>query len=329
MSLSFLKLLNRRHVLLGAFFCLVLIGLDGCRSRTGTTQWKKVVRSRSGPIEKIIFFNRGKNLVSAGSNGGIVIWDVSAETEGRTLRHEGRLVDIAFCAAKDVLASGGNNGHVKLWDTQTYTIIQDLESGTGRIHSLAASQDGKFLAVGGENGLTVWQAKGKDFSRIFEFHELALYSLAFSPSGKILAGASLHEVKIWDLALGQAKEVAKYRAECLAFGPSDCMLVLGKTDGSIELLDIPQSKVVLSLNFSDSPRCIAIDPTGKLLACGGQAYPNELITIWDLNTKQELITYGESEGTVTCLAFSPDGKMLASGSSNDTIKFWDVSPFPK
>jgi WD40 repeat protein len=73
---------------------------------------------------------------------------------------------------------------------------------------------------------------------------------------------------------------------------------------------------------------VAISPDDKLLAsCDGiwqrKDEPGE-VKLWDLATRKELPTLGDHLGCVSSVAFSPDGKTLATGSADKTIKLYDV-----
>jgi WD40 repeat protein len=48
--------------------------------------------------------------------------------------------------------------------------------------------------------------------------------------------------------------------------------------------------------------------------------------VWDAQTGQETLTLKGHSGSVTSVSFSPDGKRIVSGSGDDTLKVWDLSP---
>ncbi|KAL2812483.1 WD40-repeat-containing domain protein [Aspergillus granulosus] len=123
-------------------------------------------------------------------------------------------------------------------------------------------------------------------------HSNTVSSLAFSPNGQLLASGSFDKtVKLWDLSTGQL-----------------CQTLVG------------HSGYVVSLAFS---------PNGQLLASSARTdiwNTDKTIKLWDLSTGElQQILEGDSEGNsegVQTVAFSPDGKLLASCSNGNTIKLW-------
>jgi WD40 repeat protein len=128
-------------------------------------------------------------------------------------------------------------------------------------------------------------------------HTACVRGIAFSPDGNTLASGSLDTtIKLWDVHSGVLENTL--RGKCFD---------------------------IYSVSFS---------PDGNLLA-GGEKYYHK-IQLWDINSGTLKTTLGYklsaqlksmfslAAETVNSIAFSPDGNTLASGSSDNTIKFWDV-----
>jgi outer membrane protein assembly factor BamB len=115
---------------------------------------------------------------------------------------------------------------------------------------------------------------------------------------------------------------------CLAFSPDGQTLVTGDSIGKVTLRDpnTGQARAMID-GQAYGMKALAISPDGKLLAsCGGnRANKSAYVKLWNLAAGKEQATCKGHTDDVLVTAFSPDGRILATGSVDRTVKLWDVT----
>jgi WD40 repeat protein len=298
----------------------------------------------------------GKRLASGsgkfrGKPGEVKVWDAATGQQTLSLGWHTELVrSVAFTPDGKRLASGSNDGTVKVWDAATGHVSLTLQGHTGQVLSVAFSPDGQRLASGGgELGkpgeVKVWDAATGQLALTLQGHTLPVDSVAFSPDAKRLASASLDKtVKVWDAATGQESLTLKGHTGPVfnvAFSPDGKRLASASqlwdaqkgtlVGGEVKVWDAATGQESLTLKGQTGPVVsVAFSPDGNRLASGGGVWDGPKhqwvsgeVKVWDAATGQQTRTLQAHTGEVCCVAFSPDGKRLASAGAG--VKVWDAA----
>jgi Tol biopolymer transport system component len=260
----------------------------------------------------------------------------------------GRVYCLAFSPDGTTLATGSLDRTVKLWDIPAGRERSVLGDDSGAILSLAFSPDGRMLASAAADpaaSVAVWDVNTGRLRMILRGHAARVQAIAFSPDGRTLASAGGDGmVKLWDIAGGRERAALKGHKGSiltLAFAPDGKTLASGSgaDDRSIVLWDVATSGPRRTLEGQKSPvMSLAFSPDGRTLAsAGSQRFvvegnrrtfgPGEIL-LWDVAGGGIKSSLKGHEGLIDSVAFSPDGRTLASGGYDRTaggVILWDVA----
>ena len=298
---------------------------------------KRTLVGHSEPVHTVAFSPDGLTIASGSRDGAIMLWDVRSGNKLHTLEgHEEPVSSVAFSPDGRTLASTGRPygvnprlsrfGELKLWDTHTGEQVRTLEGHLHTVGSVAFSPDGDVLASGGgwyDDTVRFWDTRTGEEVRILEGHT-GVDSIAFSPYGVKLATASSGSVRLWDTRTWEQLRTLVHTVGNFAFSPDGKTLAVDGAE-AIEIWDA-HSREKLRTLFGLSGRVLAFSPNGTTLAIQRGHHP---ILLCDVRSGEVLQAFEAHTDYYISAAFSPDGKVFASGwrqhEGNCLLRLWDVS----
>lgn len=238
--------------------------------------------------------------------------------------HTGPVSCLAFSQNGRTLASHAG-AEVKVWDLPTCRECACIkcDDGVGR---LAISPDGKTVAAwsGDFSAVTngpvrLWDTATKMERGSFK-HPHSVERLMFASDGKTLASTGLGTVCVWDVVACRKSLEYHGGLSCgAAFAPNSDVLATTYRDGGVVLRSVGglvQRGVMNADN--DQVYTLAFSRTGRFLATVSDE--KQMTYVWELATRQHVAEF-QDVGRVHSVTFSPDGKMLATCSSDQVCLF--------
>ncbi|MBD2465841.1 NACHT domain-containing protein [Oscillatoria sp. FACHB-1407] len=265
-----------------------------------------------GAIFCVAFSPDGQLLAAGDANGKIHLWRTA---DGQELRlcegHSNWVKAIAFSPDGQLLASGSDDYTVKLWDVSTGQCLKTLRESKNWVYSVAFSPDGQFLVSNDEDYIThVWNLSTGECVRSWADSGW-LQSCVFSPDGTILAAASTqHTIKLWHVQTWQClKELRGHQdwINQVSFSPDGNLLASSSVDGTTRLWNINEvyAAALNALENQQTDSDIASDQA-------------------DVISDEYFCTLEGHSDKVWSAVFSPNGRVIATSSSDQTIRLWSV-----
>jgi RNA polymerase sigma factor (sigma-70 family) len=306
-------------------------------------------------VQAVAFSRDGKHLAAVTADGPpakgfpnpseVCVWATATrEKLFTTNRYSPEFSGVAFDPEGRWVAAA-NQAETILWDL-TGKERTRIPGHAGRTTALAVSPDGRMIATGGlDRVVRLWDAGGEHLLPLTD-HAASVRAAAFSPDGKTLAvgcgDRDAGEVRLWSLASILA-QVERERGIALP-GPATALHVLARSpdgrwlagarsDRTVSVWDLDANRLALTLPAHDHPvHGLAFRPDGKALAVAfgrfDPAKPNDgtgAVRVWDLTTGKEEMTLARCQCEVRAVAWSPDGKSLATGGTDCLLRLWEVA----
>ena len=287
------------------------------------------VPSHGGGIHRLRANPQGTHFATASRDNTAQVIDAqTGQRKGFPFSHPGALYGVSL-REDGHLATACGDRHVRHWRPAPGSLHGSSNFGESSTGGVVYTTDGRFGLAQDRESATVFEPlSGK--RNVVSFNPgLILYGLAASPDGqRIAASGAAGSVSFWEVAtgkqIGTEQRIHTSTVYTIASSDDGAWMVSGGLDGYVQRWNArtgePDGRLC-RLGFA--VRSVRFLPHQHSLVVAAKS--DGEAEIIDLETGQSLAEFQGHLGSLTITAISPDGKLLATGSFDNTVRIWDLA----
>lgn len=294
-------------------------------------------------VSGVAWSRDGKRIASASGDHTVQIWDAADGSHIFTYRgHSADVLTLAWSPSGKYIASGSIDTTVQIWDPTNGNRLYTHHGHSDAVFDVAWSPDGTRIASASNDGsVQIWDATTGAHTVSYLSPPLSKggrapwNAVAWSPDSKRLMIGGIGDAVLLDAAT--ARVIGYYghhggSAHSLAWSPDGTYIAIGRDDTTVQVWNVATTTNVYTYpGHTTDVFTVAWSPDGKRIASGSA---DGLVQVWDALTGNNVYTYRghadyywghfTSGQAVYSVAWSPDGKRIASGSNDMTVQVWQA-----
>ncbi|PYK99813.1 MAG: hypothetical protein DME19_07325 [Verrucomicrobia bacterium] len=291
---------------------------------------RKALAGTFGPvsIRSPVSFSPDGRRIAVGDDAGYArIWDLD---DGRLLHqaraHAATIWDIAYSPKADVLVTASTDQTVRFWQAASLAELNVFRGHAAEVWRVAFSPDGSTLATGSKDGtVRIWGVNQTNTTDVFTRRVAFWKWPVFSADGEFVAMGEDHRVNVRRVDNGSVSATLASAQYPIGFSADGRELKTLGAEGDLQFWDWRAETNRLNRIIAaglTNVRAHAVFADSNLLAVGDR---DGNIRLRDFERGMQLASWKAHSGRISCLAISPDGRILASSSADEeSVKLWSV-----
>lgn len=245
-------------------------------------------------------------------------------------------------AAGVVLATAGYGEHINFWDVSTGTSTRSVNFGDSQVNVLAVSPDKLHLVAGGNPKIRMFETSTNNPNPVTEFegHTSNVTAVGFQNNSRwVYSGSEDGTIKIFDTRSAGVQRNYENKDKAginsVALHPNQAQLISADQTGTVRVWDLIMDKCVAQSKPETDDiamRSVSVASNGSMVAaCNNVGH----CFLWQMESQQTCATLGDhlplakkihDTYSLKCV-ISPDRKLLATASADQTVKIWRLPDF--
>jgi len=299
---------------------------------------KKVIKSFKifSTVYSVAYSPNGENFAcGCGGPNIIQLCDIKNKKCYKKLEgHNDTIFTVKYSYCGNFILSGSCDSTIKLWninkDKDNNITTYNGHTKSVNVLNYIPDDNTKFISGSCDNTIKLWDInKEENIYTIYnenKHENNPIYTLNVSPCGKyFICGYENGNIKLWDKH--NKENIITYNQDnfdcinTIKYSPCGKYFLSGNCDG-IKLWDVKINNFIYNFDENSLINDAIFTPCGKYFLSGSE---NNLIKLWDINTKKKIIHYNSHQDEITSLDISPNENNFISGSYDNTVKLWDYS----